>query len=110
MEINETEKYCIITPLCPKLDSRQAGRISSEIKSRLLSRIGLDLSFVKDCTIEFIENIKNIKNLSLFNIPSDIFAILTCMNLDSQMELYASETDFVEERRKILNRRFHVIK
>lgn len=109
MEIKETEKYCIITPLSPKLDFRQTCRIGSEIECRPFCKVGLDLSYVKDCTIEFIDSIKGLKNLSLFNIPSDIFAVLTSMNIDKELDLYVSETDFTEERHRLINRKFSVV-
>ena len=109
MEIKETEKYCIITPLSPKLDLRQTCRIGSEIQLRPFCKVGIDLSFVKDCTIEFIDFIKKF-NLSLFNIHSDIFAILTSMNLDKQLDLYVSEMDFLEEKHRLLNRKFVIVK
>ena len=110
MEIKETEKYCIITPLSPVMDLRQSSRIGSEIEIRPYSNIGLDMSFVKDCTIEFIEKIKSFKNLSLFNIPSDIFVMLNCMNLDKKLNLYVSEIDFEEKKHRLLNRNFCIVK
>ena len=109
MEIRETEKYCIITPLSPKLDYRQVSRISTEINQRSFCKIGLDLTFVKDCTIDFIEGIKSLKNFSLFNIPSDIFAIINCMNLDKVLDLYVSEEDFTKQKHRLINRKFSVL-
>lgn len=109
MEIRENEKYCIITPLSPKLDFRQVSRIGEEINIRPYTQIGLDLSFVKDCTIDFIEGVKDLKNLSIFNIPSDIFAILNCMNLDKELDLYVSEEDFTSQKHRLINRRFSVV-
>ena len=61
MEIKTSQKFCIITPLTPKIDSRETIRLIKEIKNFSDKTIGLDLSFVEDCTIEFIEAIKNTK-------------------------------------------------
>ncbi len=110
MEITETEKYCIITPLSPKLDLRQTTRIKNEIECHSAMKVCFDLSYVNDCTIEFIEYIKNLGNICLFNIPSDLFAIINCMNIDKNFDLYSSREDFLEQRHKILNRKFTVVK
>ena len=110
MEIIETEKYCIITPLSPKLDFRQTNRIKDEICSHHASQVCFDLSLVKDCTIDFIEYIKNLGNICLFNIPAEIFAIINCMNIDKQFDLYASREDFFEQKHQIINRKFTVVK
>ena len=109
MEIFNTDKYCIITPLSPKLSEHETARISSEIGRFYPLRIGLDLSYVRDCTIDFIEKIKELGNVSLFNVSSDIFAILISMNLDKSIKLYVSEMDFLDNRHQLLNRKFKLI-
>ena len=109
MEIRETEKFCIITPLSPKLNERESLKLETEILNSTDKRIGIDLSFVHDCTIDFINRIKNLKNISLFNIPSDIFAILTSMNLDKTIPLFVSEMDFIADKHQLLNRKFTVV-
>ena len=105
MEIRESEKYYIITPLSPKLGARESSRIGEEIAENT-KKIGIDMSFVQDCTIDFINQLVNFKNVSLFNISSDIFAILTSMNLDKSVPLFVSEIDFIDDRHQLLNRKF----
>ena len=109
MEIKNKDNFCIITPLSPKLDKRESLRLEEEIENNLHKQIGLDLSFVKDCTIEFIDTILKIKNISLFNIHSDIFSLFLSMNMDKTVNLYVSEMDFEENRHKLLNRKFYVL-
>jgi len=109
MEIKENEKFCIITPLSPKLNERESLKIENEILNSSNKRIGIDLSFVQDCTIDFINRIINLKNISLFNIPSDIFAILTSMNLDKSIPLFVSEMDFIDNKHQLLNRKFFIV-
>lgn len=109
MEIKNKNNYCIITPLSPKLGQRESLRLEEEIENNLHRQIGLDLSFVQDCTIEFIDTLMKIKNISLFNIPSDIFTLLLSMNLDKKVNLFVSEMDFEENRHKLLNRKFYVV-
>lgn len=108
MEIRETEKFCIITPLSPKLGARESSRIGEEI-AEISKKIGIDLSFVQDCTIDFINQLTSLKNISLFNIPSDIFAILTSMNLDKSIPLFVSELDFLDDKHQLLNRKFSIV-
>ncbi len=107
MEIKTFDKYCIITPFSSKLNEYEANKIASEIDSSL--RVGLDLSFVTDCTIEFIDKISKIKNLSLFNISSDIFTLLNIMNLDRKINIFVSELDFLDDQHRIINRKFSIV-
>lgn len=109
MEIFDTDKYCIITPLSSKLGKRETERLTYEIQRICTRKIGLDLSYVKDCTIDFIEQIKNIEFVELFNIPSDIFALITSMNLDKSLKLYVSELDFINNAHQLLNRKFTIV-
>ena len=109
MEIMTLKKHCIITPLSPKLGLREAIRILEEVKSVNDLQIGFDLSYVKDCTFEFVEEIKKLKNISLFNITSDIFALFTFMNLDKVFNIYVSRNDFLENKHRILKRNFSIL-
>ena len=108
MEIKETAKYCIIMQISPKLGNREVSRLSSEIR-KYKTPIAIDMSLVKDCTIEFINLIKDITNLSLFNINSDIFALLISMNLDKTLQLFVSENDFQNNKHQLLNRKFCIV-
>ncbi len=110
MEIRTTEKYCILMPLSPILDKRESNRLFEEIKFYSKHKIGIDLSFVNNCGIEFLETIKNFKNISIFNIPSDIFVLFNVMNIDKYINLFVSETDFIDNKHRLLNRKFNLIK
>ena len=108
MEINLNDKYCIIKPLSQKITKREAERLIDEAKCQK-KVLAFDMSFVNDCTIDFIELAKSVKNLSLFNINSDIFSLILSMNLDKTFKLFVSELDFLEDRHQLINRKFSII-
>lgn len=111
MEIKETEKLCIITPLSNKLNKRESNRLFEALKSEIKGT-ALDLSYVEECTIDFIECLKEIcktKQVGIFNIPSDIFVLFNIMKLDKLASLYVSELDFEEESRRLINRQFSIV-
>ncbi|MBR1776933.1 hypothetical protein IJ750_07670 [bacterium] len=110
MEISISDKYCIITPLSPKIQNSDIKRLSDIINQCKNFNIGLDMSTVKDCTIDFFENIRKFNNISLFNIPSDIFVILTIMKLDKTINLYVTKEDFIKSYHRVLTRNLKSIK
>lgn len=109
MEIQYSENFCIITPLAPKLDARETRRLADEIEAAGTDfSVGIDLSFVQDCTIDFLKTIMGSK-AGLFNIPTDVFTLITLMNLDKFINLYVTKDDFLEDKRRMLNRRFRLV-
>ena len=109
MEIRLFEKFCILTPLSPRLDSRECRRLYAEIKAYQGFCVGLDLSFVQDCTIEFIEELLKITPINIFNISSEIFVLFNIMNVDKHANLFVSEQDFKINRRRLINRQFSIV-
>lgn len=110
MEIRDTEKVCIFAPLSTKLDKYESSRLLEKFSCETRD-IALDLRFVQDCTIEFIEMLKElaqIKNIGVFNIPSDIFVLFNIMSLDKSARLFVSENDFEENSRQLVNRQFRI--
>lgn len=111
MEIRENDTFCIFAPLSPKLDKREALRLFSRIAAQK-RKTAIDLSFVTDCTIEFIEELKKTalkQEIGIFNIPSDIFVLFNIMNLDKYAKLYSCEPDFEGKTRQLINRRFSIV-
>jgi anti-anti-sigma regulatory factor len=110
MEIRDNDKICIIAPLSAKLDKRKISKIISMVINEKRN-VALDLTYVQDCAIEFIEELKNLANkeLSIFNIPSDIFVLFNIMNVDKSIKLYVSEQDFKENSRQLINRQFAIV-
>lgn len=111
MEIRENENICIYTPLTCRLEKRSCERLFREIKSDNRN-IALDLSWVQDCTIDFIEGLRELallKKIGVFNIPSEIFVLFNVMNMDKAVKLFVSEYDFIEDSRRLINRHFQVL-
>ena len=109
MEIRDTDKCRIITLFSPKLAERATSRLKEELERGGDKRIGIDMSYVNDCTIEFINELLKVRDIGLFNIPSDIFALFTKMGMDKSLNLFVSELDFIENRHKLLNRKFTLV-
>jgi hypothetical protein len=109
MEIHLKENCRIITPLSPKLAIWETQRLSEELINCYEDRTALDMSFVDDCTIDFIDEIRMHEGISLFNINSDVFAILTCMGLDKTLKLFVSEADFLNDKHQLINRKFSIV-
>ena len=111
MEIREDEKFCIFAPLSGKLDYRESERLLKEI-SEESRQVGIDLKYVYDCTIDFIEAMKTsakTKPIAIFNIPSDVFVLFNIMKLDKAVNLYVSENDFQSQSRRLINRDFQLV-
>lgn len=111
MEIRENDKLCIFTPLCKILNKQECIRLFNIIEKDS-RKIAIDLSYVNECTIDFIEKIKNFptnKRLGIFNIPSDVFVLFNTMKVDKSANLYVSELDFIENSRQLLNRDFSLV-
>ena len=68
MEIQSSQKFCIITPLSPKLDARETNRLVEELKSHAHQTVGLDLSYVQDCTIDFLQQGSLRQDFSIYNL------------------------------------------
>ncbi len=109
MEIKLADNCCIITPLSPKLTEYETSRLNEELQNIQDCRVALDMSCVNDCTIDFIDEIKQYRGMSLFNINSDVFAILTSMNLDKILNLFVSEMDFINDKHQLINRKFSIV-
>ena len=111
MEIRYDNKVCIFVPLSAKLDKRTCLRLFSKLSNEQ-KQIGLDLSYVQDCTIDFCEALTEVakeKNIGIFNIPSDIFALFNIMNIDKCTNLFVSELDFEENSRRLIHRKFSFV-
>ena len=109
MEVLITENKCIITPLSQKIDSIQQNRILDEVKRFTGIEVGLNLKYVSDCAVEFLEKLTQVEKLSLYNISSDIFTIINLMNMDKIFNIYVSQLDFIESKHRVINRKFLLV-
>lgn len=110
MEIRENDKVCIIAPICSKLEKRKALKIVEKIKQES-RQVAIDLAYVQDCTIDFIESLKTLadNSIGIFNISAEIFVLFNMMNLDKSVKLFVSQMDFEEDSRQLINRNFKII-
>lgn len=108
MEIQTSQNLCIITPLSPRLDSRETKRLENEVRLHPDKNIGFNMNYVEDCTIEFLQFAQNL-NAGFFNIQSDIFTLFIIMDIDKVAKLYTTEEDFTTNRRLLLNRKFSIV-
>lgn len=111
MEIRENRNVFIIAPLCANLTKRDSKRIveKADNESR---EVAIDLNYVTNCSIDFIEDLIELstkKRFGIFNIPSDIFVLFNLMGIDKNINLFVSELDFRENSRQLINRKFSVI-
>ena len=111
MEIRSDNNFCIITPLCPRLEKSFCKSFfkNADFGNK---KIALDLSYVSDCTIEFVETIKEFakyQELGVFNICSDVFALFNFMRIDKAVNIFVSEIDFRENSRQLINREFTIV-
>ena len=111
MEIRENNNICIYAPLNSQLGEYESERLLKEI-SKDNREIAIDLQYVENCSIDFIEAIKKISNskkIGIFNISSDIFTLLNIMNIDKISRLFVCELDFVENKRQLINRKLSLV-
>ncbi len=109
MEIKTSDKFCIITPFSQKLSEVDVQKIFEEIWVNRSLKIGIDMSYVNECGVDFIDMLTKIGNVGLFNIASDVFVLFNIMNIDKKVELFVSEMDFKLEKHQLLNRKFCII-
>lgn len=111
MEIREDNNICIFAPLSSKINSFESSRLLKNIMNENRS-IAIDLEYVEECSIDFINIIKaicKIKKIGIFNIPSDIFTLFNVMQIDKCANLYVSEMDFKNNKHQLINRKFSLI-
>lgn len=110
MEIRYNDEICIIAPICEKLDNYNTKKMLEKLRNES-RKVAIDLNYVQECSIDFIDGIRNLskKDLGIFNIPSDIFVLFNIMNIDKTVKLYVSESDFESDTHQIINRKFALI-
>ncbi len=75
--------------------------------------VALDLKEVESVTEDFFTFIKNFSEttkLTLLNIPSELFALLNLRRYDKNVRMFNNNLDFIEDKRELINRKFHIVK
>ena len=110
MEIKIEANNCIITVLSPFLFRREVSRLAETLEEYSKFKIGINMDNVIDCSVDFIEMLERFNNINLYNIASDISAILYKMGLDKRINLYNSEIDFMSSSHRLLNRNLKLVR
>ena len=74
-------------------------------------KLAFDMRFVKNIRENFLQFIKKCsqKNkISLFNLNSEIMALMNIRNYNKYVYIYTDESDFCQNTRAIVNRQFRV--
>lgn len=109
MEIQLSDKYCILAPTTKKIGAEESKLIEKELSYYKGVKIAIDMEAVQEMTFDFIAKITKFANLSLFNINSDIFTLLTFMKLDKCLNLYVTKEDFITDSHRVLSRNFRLV-
>ncbi len=99
------------------LNSFVSAEIVNELRKNVITdeysdELAIDLLNVTDiCTdfIQFLREASKKKAISLFNIPSEVFAILNLTKSDKFAKIYVSEYDYFQGKHQLIKRRFRVI-
>ena len=81
-------------------------------KLPLNKSIALNLHEVDSICVEFLEFLKDTSTnrcISLTNIQSEIFVLLNLTKYDKFAPVFLSDTDFLDQKRVLINRRFSVL-
>lgn len=69
-----------------------------------------DVYYVGNEFLEFLKESAKVKKISIINLHSEIFALLNLTKYDEYANIFLSNTDFLEQKRELLNRRFCLLK
>lgn len=72
-------------------------------------RIAINLANIESTQNDFFSMLKDFamsKKISLFNTSADLNLLLFLMNYNQYANLYVNESDFIEEKRELINRNF----
>ena len=82
--------------------------VSDILKDFKNKNLGLDMSCVDSINSKlFIENLLSNK-FKLFNLKSETLAFLSLILQDSSLKSYINKTDFIDEKRELVRRKFFI--
>jgi hypothetical protein len=67
------------------------------------------VNFVCQEFLPFLQEISKDKILSIFNINSELMAILDLTKYSKFVKIYTNENDFMNNKHSIVNRKFHIV-
>lgn len=106
------QNFITIKPIYNNLNKTTTKKLFLKIKKYSSFRIGLDLSDVSDCTEDFIKYLLTYsqkQNIGIFNISSDIFALLISLNMDKFVKIFVNQDDFINNNNQLVNRNFRIV-
>lgn len=112
LNIKDDRKNIIINLVECDLSDDLVSRLRTAIRTCPETRhIGINLANIKSVKNEFFSLLKEFsenKNICLYNLTAEINLLLFLMNYSQYAQLYASETDFKENKRSLICRDFKI--
>lgn len=108
---NRDAKSNIVYVCAPKMTGFALLKLKIFILLHKNFKIAFDMKSVKNVKEDFLQLIdifKTNNKLSLFNIDSKLMALMLLRSYDKKVNIYADESDFWENSRAIINRKFRV--
>ena len=69
-----------------------------------------NINFICREFLDFIKDLSSKKNISIININPELFAILDLTEYCKFVQIFASKSDFIKNKRSIINRKFSIIR
>ena len=108
---NRDDKNNIVYVCAPKMNWLALLKLKLFILIHKNFKIAFDMKSVKEIREDFMQLFNMFKShnkLNLFNIDSQLMALLMLRSCDKCVNIYADESDFWENSRAIVNRKFKV--
>lgn len=111
MLYNRDDKNSIVYVCAPKMDWFALLRLKLFVFFHKDFKIAFDMksvNFVKEDFLNLLSMFKSSNKLNIFNIDAQIMALMMLRSYDKCVNIYADESDFWENSRAIVNRKFKV--
>lgn len=109
----ENNTNCILNLHSKILSSELILKLKKILESLPKNKqIALNLEEVDYICIEFLDFLKEFskqKKLALTNLQTEIFVLLNLTKHDKFAHIFLNDTDFIEHKRGLLNRRFSIL-
>lgn len=111
LNYKEVVDCVVVAPDSKELEAKEIRELKKTINGKKEMRIGLDMESVQSLKNGFLDLIKsefNRQKISLFNLKSELFVLLSLLKYDKYVNVYADINDFVNDDRVLVKRNFKV--